>query len=167
MALATSLNFSFVDEKNKTSATRLNIPSSVSMANAATFAQQMAQLTTNISTAQITDVTLAFALDLTGATGLNSVASAFSSVAEKAMFILRSAVAGFKRRFSIPTWDETSTVLAGTDTVDITNTDVLALVTALEDGITITGAVVVQETDKYGNDLEQFETGREIFLRHI
>lgn len=166
MALATSINFTFVDQKNKSKSTKVRIPSTVSIANGTAFAQDIAQLMANCSNARLDFVELTFHLDIANVS-LNSIASAFSSVGEKALFAFRSAVAGLFGKFQIPTFDEAVVMVAGTDQIDITDTDIIAFLTGIEDGIEITGAVVVQETNKYGDDLTSNTIAREVFVEHV
>lgn len=162
MPLATSITFNIRDQKNKSSRSVVRVPSTVSIANGSQFAQDFGQLLANANTGVITGAELTFSLDLSSG-GLNAIVSTFASVTEKALFSFRSAVGGLFKRMLVPTLDETTAVIAGTDQIDETDVEIAAFIAANEDGVTITGPTVVQPQDRYGNDLVSTSVAREIF----
>lgn len=149
--LATTINVNFRDEKGKTSVTKIRVPSSFTFAQYIEFAQAAAQILSNMSTAQITSVSISVSLDLSSAS-LRTVATQFSDVFQKALLVARSAISGLFARFNIPTYDEINT-LAGSDVLDPVDADVLALVTLLEDGLD-DGGIFIVPVDARDNDLE-------------
>ena len=163
MALAVSIRLDFQDEKGKTSFTKVRIPTSFSIGTVTAFALGLAQLVSNISQCQITNVSTTFAIDLSGLS-LKAAASAVADVAQKAYFAFRSAVTGFSKRLRIPTLDE-NRVNAGSDTLDTSHATVAAFVTAMESGIAVTGGTIPPTTERM-QDLVALEEAREVFRRH-
>ena len=158
MALAPIAQVDYVDGKNKSSFTRVRVPTGFTIAQYSTFVHDLAQAVTNISGCRVTgaSINLSFAL-----TGLGAAASAAADVASKAFFKVKSAVAGFFAKFAIPTFDEDNLVIAGTEEVDTANAAVAAFITLVE-----TGDGTVIPCDKYGNDLTDVEISREQFMKH-
>lgn len=161
MALAVSLRFSFVDAKGKTSFTKVNVPNGFAISDYIEFGQGIAQLMTNISEGQITGASATFGLDISGA-GLKAVASGLADAGQKAFFIFRSAVAGFTKRMFVPTLSELK-VSAGSDDIDQADVDVAAFITAMEDGIVVTGGTI-SPTDSRAQDLVAVSSAKENFL---
>jgi hypothetical protein len=162
MALAVAVRFDFQDEKGKTSFTKVRIPTTFSVGTVTAFALGLAQLISNISQCQITNVSTTFAIDLSGLS-LKAAASAVADVAQKGYFAFRSAVTGFAKRLRIPTIDE-NIVNAGSDTVDTLDVNVAAYVTAMESGIAVTGGTIAPTTERM-QDLTALEEAREVFRR--
>lgn len=165
MVLAFSLDFTIRDQKGKESSSSIKIPATLSIAQYVEFGTDALQIIVNNTSGQVVNAGISAKLDLT-AGSLNTVVSTLADVAEKAFFSFRSTVGGLFARFKIPTMSEASMVVAGTDQLDPTDTALAAFIAAVEDGITLTDTTVVQPTDKYGNDLEALNLGREIFQRH-
>lgn len=91
-------------------------------------------------------------------TGFPSAAGALSDIQEKAEFAFRT-VTNFVKRLNIPSFIETF-FLPGTREVDTTDADIAAFVTALEDGVDVSGAGgsgIVQPCDIRGDDLDTLE----------
>ena len=162
MVLAFNIDFTIRDQKGKESSSQIRIPSTLTIAQYVEFGQAAMQVIANATTGQIVSAGLSVKLDLAGG-ALGTVVSTFADVAEKALFVVRSAVAGLFARFEIPTLDETNVVVAGTDEIDLAHADITPWIAAIEDGITLTDTSVLQPTDKYGNDLTEIQTDREIF----
>lgn len=158
MALALIAQIDYVDGKNKASFTRVRVPTGFTVAQYTTFVQDLAQAVCDITGCLITGASINLSFSLTG---LNTIASAASNVAAKMFLTVKSAVAGFFSKFSIPTFLGDTMVTAGTDQVNLADTDVAALVTLLEDG---DGTVV--PCDKYGNALTTTDIARELFTKH-
>ena len=165
MALAVTIQIDFKDAKNKPSSTKIRVPTGFSIAQYVEFAQGAAQVIADVSTARIVGVSVNVGLDLSGAT-LTNVAGVAADVGSKALMIWNSAVAGLKAKFQLPTFDEDTYVVLGTDTIDEAATNMAALITAVETGYTVTSGLI-DITDKSGNDIESLSTGRELFRRHI
>jgi len=162
MALAVTIQIDFKDAKNKSSNTKIRVPTGFSIAQYGEFAVGMCQLVANINTGRIVGCSINFALDLAPA-ALTNVVNALADIGSKAFLQLNSAIAGFRAKFKIPTFDEDNLVAAGTDTIDTSNAAVLTLLTGLTSGYAITGGNM-SPTDKYGNDLTTLSFARENFM---
>lgn len=158
MAFALIAQIDFKDAKNKSSFTRIRIPTGLTIAQYTSFVQDAAQALTDISGCIVTGASIGINFTFTG---LGAAAAAAADVASKAFFKVRSAVAGFFAKMSIPTFDEDSLVVAGTDQIDTADTAVAAFITLVE-----TGDGTVAPCDKYGNDLVDVEISREQFMEH-
>lgn len=135
--LALTVNFTFEDAKKKRSTTKIRLESSVSIANAVAWAEAAAQIMKDMSSARLVEVSVSVGLDLS-AVSLKSVATQFSDVFEKGMFVLKSAANGLFGRLNLPTWDEANN-FANSDQIDPADAQVAALITILEDGVTNAG----------------------------
>jgi hypothetical protein len=158
MAFAFIAQIDMVDAKNKKSFTRIRIPTTFTIAQMTTFVQDSAQAVTNISGCRVTGASIGLNFTLTG---LGAAAAAAADVASKAFFQVKSAVAGFFAKFAIPTFDEDTLVVAGTDEIDTANAAVATFVALIE-----TGNGTIAPVDKYGNDLTDTYVSREQFSKH-
>lgn len=140
MALAATVNFTFADDKGKSSFCKIRIPSSLTFAEMIGFAQAAGQLLVNASGGYLTSVSVSFALDISAA-GFATVASTLSDIAQKAFIVAKGLISGLFARFKIPTLDE-SKVESGTDLLDTSDADIAALLTAIEDGIDVGGTMI-------------------------
>lgn len=162
MVLAVAVRFDLQDDKGKTSFTKIRVPNGFSISQFTEFVQGAAQLMANISTARITRAGFVVSLDLSGAT-IKGVASGLSDIAQKAMFGFSTVVGGFRTKLKLPCFSE-SKINAGTDTVDQSDADVAALITAMENGIAVTGGTV-EPTDMRENDVNGTDYARELFRK--
>lgn len=162
MALATSLIISFEDDKGKSSTTKIKVPSTFAIADYVEFGTAIGQLVVNITNARVTGISIGFGMDLTAIGSLKSVASGVCSVAVK-MFGLFNTAASTVAKWLIPGPLETK-VVAGSDDFDQVDADVAALVTAMEDGIVVTGGTM-EFTDGRGNDATSVSQLKETFRR--
>ena len=160
MALALIAQVDYVDGKNKSSFTRVRVPTGFTIAQYTSFVLDLAQAVKNISGCLITGASINLSFSLEGL-GLNTIASSAANVAAKMFLKIKSAVAGFFAKMSIPTFLGDTLVVAGTDEIDLADTDVATLVTLLEDG---NGTVI--PCDKYGNALSTTDIARELFAKH-
>jgi len=165
MALAVTIQIDMKDAKNKSSFSRVRVPTGFSIAQYAEFAADFGQLVSNATTCAITGISINFALDLSSATLVNTVTVA-ADVAHKAFIQMRSAVAGFVSKFKIPTFDEDGLTLAGTEEIDTSDVFVAALLAGLENGYDLPTGGVMAPVDKYGNDLTTPSITRTIFQSH-
>jgi len=140
MALAVNVRFDFVDEKGKTSFTKIRVPVGFTLAQYVEFAQAAAAVINSATTCQITGVSLTFGLDTSG-WGLNTIVSGLADIYQKFRMQWNTAVAGFKAKFSIPASDE-SYVIAGSDAVDVSDPGVAAFISAINNGIAVTGGTM-------------------------
>lgn len=162
MPLAVSLRFDFIDDKGKTSFTKVRVPNGFSISDYASCARGIAQTMANISTARISRVSFNVGVDLSSAT-IKATASGLSDIAQKALIGFSTVVSGFRTKIKLPGFSETK-VLAGSDTVDQSDADVAALLSAFESGIAVTGGTV-QPTDIRQNDVASTDYAREVFRR--
>lgn len=99
------------------------------------------------------------AIDLTGVT-IKATPTADSDVEEGARFIFNAA-SGSSPSFRLASFDE-DFILAGTQTVDLEDTDVDALVDFIVSGHTLSG-VTVTPSDDGGSDITSIASARESF----
>lgn len=96
--------------------------------------------------------------------GVKPASELLSDVQEKARFVFRG-VNGFLKTLHIPTFDE-ALIAPGTANVDLTDADVAAFVTAMEDGVTLSTLAVHQPADQRGDDLVELVTATEAWGRN-
>lgn len=155
--------YSIQDEKGKTSTTEINMPTATTFTDASIMAGEMALLVDAMITGQITRIGIVATVDLP--VTLKAAPLANSDVEEGARFQFRT-INGFFSGLRLPTFDEAA-IVAGSKAVDLTDGDVTAFVTAMVDGLDITGAGgsgVIQPADKRNEDLTALEFAKEQFL---
>lgn len=165
MALAVVARFDFLDDKGKTSFTKVRVPTTFSLAQYGEFGTAFGQLLANVSNCKITGGSFTFALDLSGL-GLRTVASVAADVAEKGAFIFNTAVTGLKARMRIPTFNETL-IPSGSDAIDLVQADVAVFQAAMENGIVVPTAITVQPTDDRTNDITGLTVAKEVKRRTL
>lgn len=163
MSLVTvSFTYSFVDDAGKTSSTKIRVPLvGMTLVDISEFGLASAQVLADLSSCKLTKTTACVGVDLTGL-GLRAVATATSDIAHKALVMIRSSIGAFTRMI-IPTFNESFQV-PNSDQVDTADASVVALVTAIEDGIAVTGGTVTP-VDRRGYDIESVDDIREIFRK--
>jgi len=159
MPLAVSLRFDFVDVKNKKSFTKIRVPNGFTLSQYVEAAQAFAQILTNLSNGSVTNASVTFGLDLAGL-GLSTVASGLADVYQKARFQFSTVASGFRAFFRIPTFSETK-VVYGSDAIDDSDIDVAAFITAMENGVVVTGGTI-SPCDMRENDIAALQFAREI-----
>lgn len=162
MPLAATVRLDFIDAKGKTSFTKVRIPTGFALADYTQFGFGIAQSIANISDCRITNVSFCLGIDLSGAT-IKAAASVLSDIAQKAIVGFGTAVSGFRTLMKIPAIVESKIVL-GSDTVDQTDADWAAFLTAMEDGIVVTGGTI-SPCDIRENDVTTTEYAREFFRK--
>lgn len=162
MARAVSVVINLRDQKGKASKTKIFVPSNLTIADWTAFGQSAAQVVANLSEAEVTRVSICLPIDITIGNTLKTVAGAASDVGNKALMMFTTALAGFKMRFNVPTWDETQTV-AQTDVVDDSDISVAALITAIEAGYATSTPATVTPCNARGSVVDQYDKGREKF----
>jgi len=162
MVLAVSIRFDFQDQKGKTSFTKVRVPNGFSIAQYSEFTVAMGQLLANLSSARVTRASFCVGLDLSGST-IKAVASGISDIAQKAILGFSTAVTGFRTKLKLPAFSETK-IITGSDAVDEADLDIAAFVTAMENGIVVTGGTV-SPTDIRENDIVSTDYAREFFRR--
>lgn len=142
--LVGTVNFTFKDAKGKESFTKIRIPSTFTFVQYKAFGAAAAQVVANLSTAEITEVSVSLGIDISGL-GLNTVAAQFSDWFNKAFIQANNAISGLLGKFNIPTYDDIHNS-TGSKNLDPTDTDVIALMTLIEDGVTVGGSLVFPVT---------------------
>lgn len=147
-------------DKPGTSIVSVEIPLATTPANALAFARGLADIVSPLIVGGIIGAGVTFEVDLSSLS-LDEVGTALADVQERAVFAFRT-LAGKVKRIGIPTFNENLLQGAGAyGNVDLTDTDVQAFVTAMEDGITLTGyggTGVVAPVDTNDSDLVLLET---------
>lgn len=161
MAIAVTLNFTLQDDKGKTSKTELKVPTGFTIADYVAFGEAAAQLIANISDAQVTSCSVSFGVDLSSL-GLKAAAALVSNVAVKMQGIWNTA-SGIIAKWLVPSPHDTQ-VTAGSDDFDQTDVSVAPVITAMEDGIAVTGGTI-QFTNGRGDDISAVSTLKQTFLR--
>lgn len=158
MALPLKLQYSVKDAKGIVSRTLVHIPTATTLANATTYAGNIAAVIDAIILGQIVSVDICIGLDISGL-GLKTSPDAASDVEEGALFVYKDAL-GLRYSQRLPTFDETF-ILPGTRQVDLAN----AGVQAYTDDI-VTGNGTVQATTQSGSDLTALSNAKEQFVKN-
>lgn len=159
MAIATTIIFALEDDKGKKSNTKIKVPTGFAISDYQEFAEGAAQLITNITNAAVTSVSINFAVDLTGI-GLKTVVSGVCSVTRKIQGLYNTA-SGIIAKWLLPGLLETK-VVAGSDNMDLTDSDVAALNTAYTSGVAVTGGTLTP-TNGRGDDITSLSQMTETF----
>jgi len=152
-------------DKPGTSLVTVEIPLATTPANAIAFAKGLADVVAPLMVGGIVGAGVTFEVDLSSLS-LDEVGTALADVQEKAVFAFRTAANKLKR-IGIPTFNENLLQGAGAyANVDLTDTDVQAFVTAMEDGILLTGyggTGTVAPVDTNDSDLALLETATQAY----
>lgn len=152
-------------DKPGTSLISVEIPTATTPANAIAFARGLADVVAPLMVGGILGAGMTFEVDLSSLS-LDEVGTALADIQERAVFAFRTA-AGKLKRIGIPTFNENLFTGAGAyATVDLTDTDVQAFVTAMEDGIDVSGyggTGTVSPVDTNNSDLATLETAKQDF----
>ncbi len=159
MALAVTGRFNVRDAEGTSSFTEINVPTTLNLVQLGEFYLDVAQDIADLSGGEVTSVGFGVSFDLSTAT-LRTVAAAASHVARKGFFQWATALTGFFKRFSLPSFDEANT--SGTsDDIDLADIEVDAFTDGIIDGYVVTGPDTVSFTDGYTNDIEAVSFARE------
>lgn len=158
-----TIAYTIQDEKGESSTAFLNIPTSFTIAQAIECAQDVGVLIDAVIGGQLTNIGLCYLVTLPG--GIKATPDAGSDVEEGARFQFRTA-ANHLTRFRLPTFLE-DLILAGTNTVDLADTDVDALVDAVVTGNAVAagGGTTVTFTDARDEDITAIDAALESFQR--
>jgi hypothetical protein len=154
MARPIQTYFGIGDAKGNISTVTIPIPDSTAIADVAGFVTAMAALLEPLCTGTLREAGFTIPVSFTPW----AVAQSISDVQEKARFGFRT-VNKFLKSLSIPTFLE-SLFNPGAKTVNTGDTDVAALVTAMESGITV-NTHTVAPCDLRGEDITDLETAVE------
>jgi len=138
------------DAKGDKSTVAIPIPAPTALSDIPEAVQDMTALLVPMVTGGIVGAGMRVEVDVTGVS--TAVAGAVADVQEKARFVFRGANM-FLKSLSIPTFPE-ALFVAGSNEVDITDTDVAAFVTAMEDGFLLSSTNTILPCDGRGDDLD-------------
>lgn len=154
--------YSIEDEKGKRSTTEVKVPTATDYADVKIFAQQMAPLIDALVTGAIVRIGISDTVVLPA--GLAASPAANSDVEEGGRFQWRTN-GGYYTGLRLPTFDE-ALVNAGSRDINLTDGDVSAFLTAMTDGIDLTGAGgsgTIYPCDYRDDDIVALEFAREQF----
>jgi hypothetical protein len=158
MAIAFQVVYSYLDDSGKTGTQAIDIPITFSLAQYTEFGRAMAALIDEIVHGVVSSAALTVNVDISGLTSNTLVAD--SDVEEIGSFQFSTAD---NRRvlINVPAFDE-SKVLAGSDNLDISDTDVAAFIAAIENGVAVTGGTIIpSDVEDIGN--LELSAARELF----
>ena len=161
--MAIGILFTIRDGKGEQSTMQVNVPSSTSAADAIIFGQQFAGIIDPLVNGAITRVGIVLDVDISGL-GLTPNASLQADVEEGAKFQFRTSQNHFTS-FRIPTFLDTL-IPGGGNAVDQANGQVAALLTAMEDGIDLSGvggSGVISPSDTRNEDIVATTSAKEAF----
>lgn len=152
-------------DKPGNSLVSVEIPTATTPANAIAFARGLADIVAPLMVGGIIGAGVTFEVDLSSLS-LDEIGTALADVQEKAIFSFRT-LAGKLKKIGIPTFNENLLQGAGAyANVDLTDTDVQAFVTAMEDGIDVSGyggTGTVAPVDTNNSDLALLETATQAY----
>jgi hypothetical protein len=150
-----SVYYTIVDDKGDKSTVEVPLPDATALTDVEIFVEQMGLLIDPLVQGGI--VGAGFRVEASVASFTN-VASTIADVQEKGRFLFRTA-GNWLKSLSLPTFSDLL-INPGSNTVDETDTDVAAFITAMEDGIDLSGAGgsgVIQPSDYRGDDIATLE----------
>lgn len=162
MPLAVSMRFDFTDAKGKTSFTKVKVPTGFTISGYLDFGTIMAGLIADLSNCRLTRASFCVGLDLSSST-IKAVAGGLSDIAQKALFGFSTVVSGLRTKLKMPSISETKMVL-GSDVLDQSDADVASFISAMENGIVVTGGTI-EPTDLRGNNVSTLNYARELFRK--
>jgi len=138
------------DAKGDKSTVTVPVPTSIELTDIPEAVQDLTALIGPMLTGGIVGAGMRVEVDVSGVS--TTVAGATSDIQEKAAFVFRGAN-NFLKRIGLPTFSE-ALFSAGTPYVDVTDADVAAFVTAIEDGYLLSSTNTILPCDTRGDDLE-------------
>ena len=166
MAVAMA-HYTVQDGKGKQSVIQVPIPYATTPTNARAFVRAMGAVIGPLVTGKLISAGVTLEVPIGEITGFPSSASTVSDVQEKGFFSFRSAVNSL-RRMTIPTILETL-FNVGASTINQSHADVAAFITAMEDGVDVSGvggSGTIQPSDGRGEDLTAIEEAREAWGKY-
>jgi len=158
MALPLKVQYSIKDAKGIVSRTLVHLPDTTSIANATTYAGNLAEAIDALIKGQIVSVDICVGLDISGL-DLKDAPDLASDVEEGALFSYQTAL-GLLFRQRLPTYDE-ATILDNTRQVDLSNAGVQAYTDLITDG-----NGTVSPTAMAGGDLTSLSSAKEQFVKN-
>lgn len=157
--------FTIEDEKRQASTLEIPFPDAVGLANIPALVQTVGDVLEPLLSGRIRNAGVRVEVD-TSTFGWAAVASLTADVQEGARFVFRT-IGNFLKSLRLPTFNE-SKILATTDNVDTTDTDVAAFVAGMTGGFDLTGnggTGTASPADYRGEDLTAFVSAKENFTR--
>lgn len=156
---AVAITVTTKDVKGKSALSKVHVPTSFTPDQLVDFANGFAQVMANLQDGEITEIGVAMPIDVSL---LFTVAGSLADAAEKAFFSVATTVSGLFTKYIVPMFDRTK-VISGSDQVDVEDSDIAALVSAYEDGITTSGGTW-HLGDSRGNEDLSLSVARATFL---
>lgn len=153
--MAISVVYTVSDAKGDQSTFSIPVPDGTSLTDLLDFAQDMTALLQPLINGALRDVHFVIPVSFVSW----PAASSLSDIQEKARFAFRT-VNGFLKHLSLPAVVE-SIFAPGSRSVDLSDTDVAAFVTAMVDGITAASTNVIEPCDVRDEDLTELEAATE------
>lgn len=160
--LVGTVHFTWRDEKEKESTSKLRIPNSLTFAQYRAFGAAAAAILNDMSTCELIEVSVSVGLDLSGA-DLKSVATQFADWFTKAFIQASNAVNGLIGKFLIPTYDDNNNT-AGSKNMNQADPDVAALTTLITDGLDVSGTLIYPVAVR-GDALSDIDIAQETFRK--
>lgn len=154
------ITYTIADNDDDEANTSVYVPEGSTIANYTDFAWRYALTIQDFIFGIFRGIaTLQVPIDISGLTG--NVASADSDVEQKSLFEFDTANPNGSVALQVPCLNELN-ILLGSDELDQADPDVAAFIAMMEDGLTITGAVVVQPTNINSEDIISTKVARAI-----
>lgn len=161
---AFALTYTVRDEDNRGSGSfTINLPTNLTIPQIGEFAIEMAPLLQAVMTGRIASVGVSIVFDLPPGS-VNTTASPGSDLEEGAIFSFMTAD-NVPTTFRIPTFNE-NLMVSGTDNVDVTLPSVAAIITAIEDGLTVTSGATIEPVGPREEALTVIDSALESFKRY-
>lgn len=161
--MAIEIGLTITDVKGDKSTVTIPLPDGTALSDVQLFATQLAALVQPLVQGQLVSLTFTVPVNWTPW----PIIDAAADVQEKARFAFRTA-SGFLKSLSIPTVVE-SIFATGSGDVDTSDPDVAAFVTAMEDGIDLTGvggSGTIEPSDLRNDDLVSLAQAHEAWGRY-
>lgn len=139
MALAFEIIIEYEDEDGDRATHAVEIPTTFTIAQYTEFAQALVQLKDAVSLCRISNCSLGVSADLSGLS--NNLLDESADVEDVGAFQFLSAE-NFPVNVNIPGLSEV-VVAAGSDDIDQAHVNVAPFITAMEDGIAVTGGTII------------------------
>lgn len=138
MALTYEMTYTLTDVSGESATTSIHLPTAFSLAQFTEFGRAMADLVDNIVDGLVSRCELTLHFDVTAIT--SNLALPGINIEEISAFQFVTA-AGRPVEINVPGTNELH-VIAGSDELDQSQADIAAFITAVEDGIAVTGGTI-------------------------
>ena len=156
MALTYEMTYTMSDDSGESATTSIHLPTAFTLAQFTEFGRAMADLIDNIVAGLVARCELTLNFDISSIT--SNLAGTGADVKEISAFQFATA-AGRPVEINVPGTIETH-VIANSDELDQANADIAAFITAVEDGIAVTGGTMTV-TDVDSEDVVTTNYARE------